>query len=101
VPVILDNKVIASFSIDMIKEKRVFYSDEVEICKKLANQLAVAMGKARYLKELHVLNKIALETRTIVPVEPKITDLEIKEKINSMREGVRLQAGTLLDVKNF
>ncbi len=101
VPVILNNKVIASFSLHMIRKNRVFYSDEIELCRKLANQVAIAMGKARYLKELHVLNKLSLEIGASVPVDPKVADSEIEEKINEMLLIVRKHAGTLLDVKNF
>lgn len=101
VPVILNNRVIASISLDMIKKNRVFYPDEIELCKKLANQVAVAIGKARYLRELQILIKIALDCGANVPMDPKIMDSEIKEKIKDMLEIVRKHAGSLLDVKNF
>lgn len=92
VPVLLNNKVIASFSVDMINRNRFFYSDEIELCKKLANQIAVAIGKARYLKELDVLNKIALHCNIMIPNDPKLKE---------MLEHVKKHAGTLLDAKNF
>jgi len=92
VPVILNNKVIASFSIDMIEKNRIFYLDEEEVCKKLANQVAVAIGKDRYLKELDVLNKIGLHCNIMIPTDSKLRE---------MLEHVKKHAGTLLDVKNF
>jgi ActR/RegA family two-component response regulator len=58
VPVILNDRVIASFSLDMIEMSRIFYPDEIELCKKLANQVAIAIAKTKYLKELSILNEI-------------------------------------------
>jgi PAS domain S-box-containing protein len=101
VPVILNNKVIASFSVDMIKKNRVFYLDEIEICERLASQIAISIVKARYLKELHVLNQIAIESEATLPADPKIKDSEINEKIKEMLQIVREHTGALLDVKNF
>lgn len=90
VPVLLNNKVIASFSVDMINRNRFFYSDEIELCKKLANQIAVAIGKDRYFRELSVLNGLGRD------ISSHIT-LNI-EKIFSL---VRKHAGKLIDAKNF
>lgn len=92
VPVVLDGKVIASISLDMITKKRIFYPDEIELCKKLANQVAVAIGKARYMKELSVLNKISHFISYAAPL-----DLNVRKIL----EEVRKHAGELLDVTNF
>lgn len=92
VPVVLKKKVIASISLDMTRKNRVFYQDEIELFRKLADQVAVAIGKARYLKELSVLNKIARDIGTTDPVSLNITEMLGK---------VRQHASKLLDVTNF
>ena len=46
VPVVMRNRVIASFSLDSVREKRHFYPHEVELCKALARQVAVALTNA-------------------------------------------------------
>lgn len=92
VPVVLDGKVIASISLDSIKQERVFYSDEVELCKKLAGLVAVAIGKGKYLKELRVLHTIA---REIGDTDP--TNLDSMKILAQLKA----DAGKLLDVKNF
>jgi signal transduction histidine kinase/CheY-like chemotaxis protein len=90
VPVILNNKVIASFSIDMTEKNRVFYPDEEDVCKKLANQLAVAIGKDRYLRELSVLNEVSMDISTSMTFD-----------IEEIFALVRKHAGKLIDAKNF
>lgn len=92
VPVVLDGKVIASISLDTTKRERVFYSDEEELCKKLGDQVAIAIGKGRYLKELRVLHKIA---REIGDTNPANLDLM------KMLAQLKADAGELLDLKNF
>lgn len=90
VPVMLDEKVIASISLDMITRNRVFYSDEIELCMKLASQVAVAIGKARYLKELSVLNELSQDISASIALD-----------IEEIFELVRKHASELIDVKNF
>jgi GAF domain-containing protein len=90
VPVILNNKVIASFSIDMIRKNRIFYPDEEEVCKKLANQVAVAIGKDRYFGELSVLNELSTDISTSMTLD-----------IEEIFALVRKHAGKLIDAKNF
>lgn len=90
VPVVLNEKVIASFSLDMIKNTRFFYEDEVEVCKKLASLVAVAIGKARYVEELSVLNQIGMTLS-------KSAALNIDEVLQLIYE----QTGRLMDVNNF
>jgi GAF domain-containing protein len=51
VPVVLQGKVVASFSLDAIGYKRTFYPNEIELCKSLANQVAVAIENARLYEE--------------------------------------------------
>lgn len=92
VPVVLNDKVIASIGLDMIRKSRRFYEDEIELCKKLANQVAIAIGKARYLKELSVLNKIGHFISSAAPI-----DLDV----NKILGKVRKYAGELLNVTNF
>jgi len=92
VPVVLNGKVSASISLDMIKKKRVFYSDEIKLCEKLANQVAVAIGKARRLKELSVLNKIGNDISFAAPL-----DLDVKKIL----EMVKKHASALIDMSNF
>jgi PAS domain S-box-containing protein len=92
VPVVLNDKVIASISLDMIRKSRRFHKDEIELCKKLANQVAIAIGKARYLKELSVLNKIGHFISSAAPI-----DLDVNKILGRVRE----YAGELLDVTNF
>jgi PAS domain S-box-containing protein len=90
VPVIQNNKVIASFSIDMIEKNRVFYQDEEEVCKKLANQVAAVIGKDRYFNELSVLKELSRDISTGITLDI--------EKIFAL---VRKHAGKLIDAKNF
>jgi GAF domain-containing protein/ActR/RegA family two-component response regulator len=54
VPVIFSGKVVASFSIDSIREPRVFSQSEIEISQGLANQVAVAIRNARLYQETRV-----------------------------------------------
>jgi GAF domain-containing protein/CheY-like chemotaxis protein len=51
VPVVFDNKVVASFSLDAMQEPRTFLQSEIEICQSLANQVAVAIRNARLFQE--------------------------------------------------
>ena len=53
VPVVLEGKVVASFSLDAIGHKRTFYPNEIELCQSLANQVAVAIRNARLYEETH------------------------------------------------
>jgi len=92
VPVVLNGKVIASFSLDMLTRNRVFYKDEIELCKKFAGQVATAMGKARYVEELSIINRIGHDIGYAAPLE-----MDIKKIL----ELVRKHAGKLIDVSNF
>lgn len=76
VPVVLQDKVVASFSLDVMERKRTFYPNEIELCKSLANQVAVAINNARLYEEtregrdyLHSLYQAT--TEIISPREPK------------------------------
>jgi len=51
VPIVVQDQVIASFSLDAIRERRTFSVSEIELCKSLANQVAVALENSRLLKE--------------------------------------------------
>ncbi len=51
VPVVLQGKVVASFSLDAMGRKHTFYPNEIELCKSLANQVAVAIENARLYEE--------------------------------------------------
>jgi PAS domain S-box-containing protein len=51
VPVVTQDRTIASFSLDTIREIHTFSSSEVEFCKSLANQVAIAIDKAHLLQE--------------------------------------------------
>ncbi len=92
VPVVLNEKVIASFSLDMIRKCRIFYEDEIDFCRKLAAHVALAIGNTRNLKEISVLNEIAL---AIEEQLVQVTD------IKKIAESIRNKAGQLVDVKNF
>jgi PAS domain S-box-containing protein len=92
VPVVLNQKVIASFSLDMIKKCRHFYEDEIEFCRKLAAHIALAIGNARHLKEISVLNEIGMALE-----EQSIQTGDIKK----IAESIRDKAAQLVDVKNF
>jgi GAF domain-containing protein len=51
VPVVFDNKVVASFSLEAMQKPRAFSQGEIEICRSLANQVAVAIRNARLYQE--------------------------------------------------
>lgn len=90
IPVVLNDKVIASFSLDMTSKTRKFYDDEIELCRKFASLVAVAVGKARYVNELSVLNQVG---QTL----SKSAALNIDEIL----ELIYKQTGRLMDVRNF
>jgi hypothetical protein len=92
VPVVLNKKVIASFSLDMIRKCRHFYEDEIDFCKKLAAHVALAIGNARHLKEIAVLNEIGLAIE-----EQLVEATDIKKIV----ESIRGKAAQLVDVNNF
>lgn len=92
VPVVLKNKVVASFSLDMIHGHRIFYPDEIELCRKLANQAAIAIEKAQRAKELSVLNEIG---NAISDTDPR------RQDVRKILEIIKDQAGRLIDVTNF
>lgn len=52
VPVISRDRVVASFSLDAIRQPRVFREAEIELCQRLANQLGVAIENARLFQEV-------------------------------------------------
>jgi len=90
IPVVLNDKVIASFSLDMTSKIRKFYVDEIELCRKFANLVAVAMGKARYMKELSVLNQIGQTLSNSATLN-----------IDEILELIYEQTGRLMDVRNL
>jgi len=92
VPVVLNQKVIASFSLDMMQKCRHFYEDEIEFCRKLAAHVALAIGNARHLKEISVLYEIGLALE-----EQSVQTGDIKKIAGSIRD----KAAQLVDVKNF
>ncbi len=92
VPVVLNGRVIASFSLDMIHCPRIFQMDEIDLCKKLANQVAIAIGKARYVQELSVINQIGHDIGYAAPM-----DLGVEKMVSLVRK----HTGTLIDVTNF
>ncbi len=92
VPVELNQKVVASFSLDMIQKCRHFYEDEIEFCKKLAAHVALAIGNSRHLQEISVLNEIGLAME-----EQSVQTSDIKKIAESIME----KAAQLVDVKNF
>lgn len=92
VPVVLNQKVIASFSLDMTTKCRHFYADEIEFCRKLAAHVALAIGNARHLKEISVLNEIGLA------LEAQSTQAGDIEKI---AESIREKTAQLMNAKNF
>lgn len=51
VPVVFNNQVIASFSLDSMRETRAFSQNEIEICQGLANQVAAAIRNAQLYSE--------------------------------------------------
>lgn len=51
VPVVLQDKVIGSFSLDSVSRVREFTDDEVELCTIFASQVAVAIANARLFEE--------------------------------------------------
>lgn len=51
VPVVSHGNVIASFSLDSMRELRTFTQNEIELCKSLANHVAIAIENARLLHE--------------------------------------------------
>jgi PAS domain S-box-containing protein len=91
-PVILNNQVVASFSLDMMDEHRIFFPDEIDLCGKLANQAAIAIEKAQRAKELSVLNEIG---NAISDTDPR------KQDVKKVLEIIRDQAGRLINVTNF
>jgi len=52
VPVVFDNKVVASFSLEAMQKPRAFSQIEIEICQSLANQVAVAIRNAHLFQEI-------------------------------------------------
>lgn len=92
VPVVLRNKVIASFSLDMIGRNRHFYQDEIKLLKKLANRAAIAIGKFQRMKELSVLNQIGNLISHATPAE-----LDVKRVL----ELIIGYAQELLDMSNI
>lgn len=92
VPVVLNGKVIASFSLDMILKCRQFYKDEIEFCKKLAAHVALAIGNARILKEISVLNEIGMAIG-----EESVQTMDIKRFVENIRD----KTAQLVNVKNF
>jgi PAS domain S-box-containing protein len=91
VPVILNNKVIASFSLDMIRRKRRFYKDEVDFCKKLAAHVALAIGNTERLKEIATLNEIGFE----------ISKLSTEDDIKKIAQIIQQHTSELIDTRNF
>ncbi|MCB0166099.1 MAG: GAF domain-containing protein, partial [Anaerolineae bacterium] len=66
VPMVLQERVIGSFSLDAIGRTRHFTSEEVELCQTFANQVAIAVGNSEahkavkhYAAQLDVLHKIS------------------------------------------
>lgn len=90
VPILLNGKVIASFGLDMMREARTFFDDEIDLCKKLASLVGVVIGKVQYIKKLSVLNKIG-------EILSKSASLETVEILDLIYR----QTSKLMDVRNF
>ncbi len=84
VPVIFDGKVVASFSLDAIHKPRAFSESEIEICRSLANQVAVAIRNARLFKETkegreHLHSLYQATTEIILQRDPNVVLQHIVE----------------------
>jgi PAS domain S-box-containing protein len=91
VPVVLGGNVIASFSLDMKSENRIFYPCEIELCRKLADQIAVAIGNAELFKDarrriraLEIVDNIVHIMSTKLNTEDLLQTMvtQITEKLN-------------------
>jgi sigma-B regulation protein RsbU (phosphoserine phosphatase) len=94
-PLIVKDQVIGSFGVDAVKKQRRFSHREVETCRTIANQAAVAIESARLFQErerriaeLAVLNDVG---RAISSVGP----------LNELLEMIHEQASRVLDTTNF
>ncbi len=92
VPVVLNGKVIASFSLDMFKRPRIFHPEEIKLLKEFGSQVATAIGKARFVKELSVINRLGHDIGSAAPM-----DLDVEQLLAL----VRTHTGSLMDVTNF
>lgn len=83
VPLIIQGRVIGSFSLDMIMCQRVFESSEIELAQTIASQLAIAIDNARLLEKEHSRVEQEFETARQIQVsllpasDPKIEGLDI------------------------
>jgi sigma-B regulation protein RsbU (phosphoserine phosphatase) len=94
-PLIVKDQVIGSFGIDAIEKQRSFSSKEIETCRIIANQAAIAIENARLFQErerriaeLAVLNDVGRAISSVVP-------------LNELLEMIREQASRVVDTTNL
>jgi GAF domain-containing protein len=85
VPVIFNHKVVASFSLDAIQKARSFSQDEIDICQRLADQVAVAIGNARLIareqEAMRSMKKQADRLRVLYEIGKEITAVQQLDSI--------------------
>jgi sigma-B regulation protein RsbU (phosphoserine phosphatase) len=83
VPLIIQDRVIGSFSLDLKTTQRHFTPSEIEMTQTIASQLAVAIENARWLEKEHKRLKEELETArqiqtSLLPMKvPEVPGLDI------------------------
>lgn len=110
VPIIFNQKVVASFSLDAMQKTRAFSASEIEICQHLADQVAVAIENARLIsteqEATRRMKKQADRLRVLYDIGKEITSAREVEPIwDSIAEhlirliGARRSLFLLVDTK--
>jgi PAS domain S-box-containing protein len=58
IPILSKDRLLGSFGLDMMKQKRVFTKEEIELCKIFAAQVAVAIENAKQYEELRTMKAL-------------------------------------------
>lgn len=98
VPIVIKEQLIGSFSLDAISRLRAFTEEEVELCKIVAAEVAVAIENSRSLREirrhneqLESLNQITAQMNAALDLD-SILRIALKEGL----QAVKASAGTIM-----
>lgn len=109
VPLIVRSRIVGSFSLDAIRQKRRFTAEEMALCRVIGNQIAVAVDYTRALETaeenqrqaqtLREVNRVLSESLNLDEILPRILD-QLKKVVPAdassvylvVEEGVQLAA---------
>ncbi|MBU1145695.1 MAG: GAF domain-containing protein [Firmicutes bacterium] len=103
VPVVLNDTVIGSFSLDMMTKKRRFLKQEISLCNKLANNIAVAFNTRKridkYKKQIGIIDDPINESMSMLH-ESFDNRILLKKIVDYLKESTHAKDAHLIFYNN-